>query len=126
MPFVSRRMTAPSSDLYPDHDTKIAHDRDNSLGQRRLLPRAGARVCSQGDHRLQVLLGLGEGSLQQAWASGDAAPVLDLYAGPGCYDDGSVSTPLLVLEKAIADERFRSWRTGPWPPPTPLATSISS
>jgi three-Cys-motif partner protein len=32
---------------------------------------------------------------------------LDLYAGPGCYDDGTASTPLLVIEKAIADANFR-------------------
>ena len=32
---------------------------------------------------------------------------LDLYAGPGCYDDGTASTPLLVLQKAIADDSFR-------------------
>jgi three-Cys-motif partner protein len=31
----------------------------------------------------------------------------DLYAGPGYYDDGTLSTPLLVLQKAIADESFR-------------------
>jgi three-Cys-motif partner protein len=28
---------------------------------------------------------------------------LDLYAGPGRYKDGAASTPLLVLESAIAD-----------------------
>ena len=28
---------------------------------------------------------------------------IDLYAGPGRYDDGSASTPLLVLERAIAN-----------------------
>jgi three-Cys-motif partner protein len=32
---------------------------------------------------------------------------LDLFAGPGCYDDGTPSTPLLVIEKAIADASFR-------------------
>src|SRR5216683_2255039 len=28
---------------------------------------------------------------------------IDLYAGPGRYRDGAASTPLLVLERAIAD-----------------------
>lgn len=32
---------------------------------------------------------------------------LDLYAGPGCYDDGTPSTPLLVLQKAITDDSLR-------------------
>lgn len=31
---------------------------------------------------------------------------MDLYAGPGRYRDGAASTPLLVLEKAIADPRL--------------------
>lgn len=31
---------------------------------------------------------------------------IDLYAGPGRYKDGSASTPLLVLEKAIENERI--------------------
>jgi three-Cys-motif partner protein len=33
---------------------------------------------------------------------------IDLYAGPGRYRDGAASTPLLVLEKAIADPAMRS------------------
>lgn len=32
---------------------------------------------------------------------------IDLFAGPGRYDDGTTSTPLLILEKAIADENLR-------------------
>src|SRR5215831_4004167 len=28
---------------------------------------------------------------------------IDLFAGPGRYDDGTKSTPLLVLERAIKD-----------------------
>lgn len=32
---------------------------------------------------------------------------IDLYAGPGRYRDGSASTPLLVLEKAIQNDRIR-------------------
>ncbi len=32
---------------------------------------------------------------------------IDLFAGPGRYKDGTKSTPLLILEKAIADENMR-------------------
>lgn len=32
---------------------------------------------------------------------------VDLFAGPGIYDDGSKSTPVLVLEKAINNEKIR-------------------
>lgn len=32
---------------------------------------------------------------------------IDLFAGPGRYDDGTLSTPLLVLQKAIADANMR-------------------
>ena len=31
---------------------------------------------------------------------------IDLFAGPGRYKDGSKSTPLMVLERAIADEKL--------------------
>jgi three-Cys-motif partner protein len=33
---------------------------------------------------------------------------IDLFAGPGRYEDGSISTPLLVLQKAIDDPNMRS------------------
>jgi three-Cys-motif partner protein len=32
---------------------------------------------------------------------------IDLFAGPGRYDDGTVSTPLLILKQAIADPELR-------------------
>ncbi|MCF6433151.1 three-Cys-motif partner protein TcmP [Leisingera sp. MMG026] len=32
---------------------------------------------------------------------------IDLYAGPGRYKDGAASTPLLVIEKAIQNDRIR-------------------
>ena len=32
---------------------------------------------------------------------------IDLFAGPGRYKDGAKSTPLLILEQAIADPMFR-------------------
>lgn len=31
---------------------------------------------------------------------------IDLYAGPGRYKDGAASTPLLILEQAIANPRI--------------------
>jgi three-Cys-motif partner protein len=38
----------------------------------------------------------------------DALAYIDLFAGPGRYSSGNKSTPLLVLETAIADEDMRS------------------
>ncbi len=32
---------------------------------------------------------------------------IDLFAGPGRYEDGASSTPLLVLETAIKEEKIR-------------------
>lgn len=32
---------------------------------------------------------------------------IDLFAGPGRYDDGTKSTPLLVLESAVKDDKMR-------------------
>ncbi len=32
---------------------------------------------------------------------------IDLFAGPGRYSDGTISTPLLILEKAIQDDDMR-------------------
>jgi three-Cys-motif partner protein len=37
----------------------------------------------------------------------DKIAYIDLFAGTGRYKDGSKSTPLLVLEKAINDENMR-------------------
>ena len=39
--------------------------------------------------------------------SGGKISYIDLFAGPGRYKDGTKSTPLLVLEKAIADPDLR-------------------
>lgn len=33
---------------------------------------------------------------------------IDLYAGPGRYKDGAASTPILILEKAIENEKIRN------------------
>lgn len=38
--------------------------------------------------------------------NGGKIAYIDLYAGPGRYQDGSASTPLLVLEKAIAHPKM--------------------
>lgn len=40
------------------------------------------------------------------WGRGKIA-YIDLYAGPGRYKDGAASTPLLILEKAIENDRIR-------------------
>ncbi len=37
----------------------------------------------------------------------DRIAYIDLFAGPGRYEDGTKSTPILVLERGIADEEFR-------------------
>jgi three-Cys-motif partner protein len=43
-----------------------------------------------------------------AQKNGRPIAYIDLYAGPGRYKDGAASTPLLVLEHAIADEKLAS------------------
>jgi len=45
--------------------------------------------------------------LPAAKKHGGKIAYLDLFAGPGRYKDGTKSTPLLVLEKAIADPDMR-------------------
>jgi three-Cys-motif partner protein len=40
---------------------------------------------------------------QRKWKKGERVAYIDLFAGPGRYKDGTKSTPLLVLESAIAD-----------------------
>jgi hypothetical protein len=40
-------------------------------------------------------------------ARGQRIGYIDLFAGPGRYKDGSASTPLMVLEQAIADPALR-------------------
>jgi three-Cys-motif partner protein len=37
----------------------------------------------------------------------DRIAYIDLFSGPGRYKNGSVSTPLMVLEQAIKNETFR-------------------
>ena len=39
---------------------------------------------------------------------GDELAYIDLFAGPGRYRDGTVSTPILVLQQAIADPDLRT------------------
>lgn len=39
---------------------------------------------------------------------GNRIAYFDLFAGPGRYKDGTVSTPLLILEKAVADEKLKN------------------
>jgi three-Cys-motif partner protein len=46
--------------------------------------------------------------MQTARKLGGKISYIDLYAGPGRYKDGSASTPLMILEKAIANPTFAS------------------
>ena len=39
---------------------------------------------------------------------GNRIAYIDLFAGPGRYEDGTVSTPLMVLEKVITDQDMRN------------------
>jgi three-Cys-motif partner protein len=43
---------------------------------------------------------------QKKWKKGERIAYIDLFAGPGRYKDGTKSTPLLVLEGAIADSEM--------------------
>lgn len=47
------------------------------------------------------------GSAQNTYG-GDRIAYIDLFAGPGRYKDGAKSTPVLIVEKAIADEDMRN------------------
>ena len=38
---------------------------------------------------------------------GNEIQYLDLFAGPGYYTDGTKSTPIIILEKAIQNNRLR-------------------
>jgi len=42
--------------------------------------------------------------LPEAVRLGQKIAYMDLYCGPGCYDDGTESTPLLILKTAIASK----------------------
>jgi len=45
--------------------------------------------------------------ISQVKNRGKKIAYIDLFAGPGRYKDGSKSTPILILEKAIADDDMR-------------------
>ena len=44
--------------------------------------------------------------MPSASLAGGKIAYIDLYAGPGRYEDGAASTPLLVLERAIAHPKM--------------------
>jgi three-Cys-motif partner protein len=44
--------------------------------------------------------------MPSASSAGGKIAYIDLYAGPGRYEDGAASTPLLVLEKAISHPKM--------------------
>ncbi len=39
---------------------------------------------------------------------GDRIAYVDLFCGPGRYNDGTPSTPLLIIERALRNEKFRN------------------
>ncbi|MBU1082516.1 MAG: three-Cys-motif partner protein TcmP [Spirochaetes bacterium] len=47
-------------------------------------------------------------STQDIYKRGDRIAYIDLFAGPGRYEDGSDSTPCMILERAIKDPRISS------------------
>jgi three-Cys-motif partner protein len=47
------------------------------------------------------------GSQEKNEVSDKKLAYIDLFAGPGSYKDGTISTPLLILKDAIADERLQ-------------------
>lgn len=53
----------------------------------------------------QVMIGVQNKSRQRI--AGNRIAYVDLFAGPGRYSDGTVSTPLLILGKAVEDEELR-------------------
>jgi three-Cys-motif partner protein len=46
--------------------------------------------------------------IPSAKAQGNRIAYIDLFAGPGRYEDGTLSTPILVLQQAIEDEDMRN------------------
>ena len=45
-------------------------------------------------------------SSQKKNRSDDRIAYIDLFAGQGIYDDGTISTPILILQEAIQNEDF--------------------
>lgn len=92
--------------------TKVGHEVVAGLGAGRLM--AKQKFFSERTDQSEVKARIVE-KYFTAWANvimptaaakdGKIA-YIDLYAGPGRYEDGSASTPLLVLEKAIAHPRM--------------------
>jgi three-Cys-motif partner protein len=48
---------------------------------------------------------------QARWRKGTfpQAAYLELFSGPGSYEDGNRSTPLLIMQEVCADPRLRQW-----------------
>ena len=55
-----------------------------------------------------IMINTQEKNARQHKISGDRIAYIDLFAGPGRYKDGSISTPIMILKKAISEERFRN------------------
>lgn len=56
----------------------------------------------------KIMINVQKSNEQRYGRSEGRIAYIDLFAGPGRYEQGEKSTPLLVLEKAIADEAIRT------------------
>ena len=54
-----------------------------------------------------IMINTQDKNAKQRGMSTDRIAYIDLFAGPGRYKDGSSSTPIIILEKAIREEKFR-------------------
>ena len=63
-----------------------------------------AIVSKYFDAWAQVMIGVQDRYNRQR---GSKIAYIDLFAGPGRYEDGTVSTPVLILQKAIGNEKMR-------------------
>lgn len=58
--------------------------------------------------KLQIAVGYFD-SYMNVLARGREAGYADLFAGPGRYESGEKSVPLVICEKVVSDERLRNW-----------------
>lgn len=62
-----------------------------------------ALVCKYFDRWARIMMATQDRYPQH----GNRIAYADLFAGPGRYKDGTVSTPLFILEKAVVDEKLQ-------------------
>jgi three-Cys-motif partner protein len=54
-----------------------------------------------------IMLNTQDNNARQHGKKENRIAYIDLFAGPGRYEDGSSSTPVMIIEKAINDQRYR-------------------